>query len=434
MTQLVPPPTNQLPDSPPLKSEGRRIPKPLLVIPIGLAIAAIGYGTWRLMPQPEPTTLHLSGRIEGYETDIGAKTGGRVNFIAVREGDEVKKGQVLVRINDEEIQAQLRGATANITSAQQQAQQAQAQIDGIDSKIREAELNLKQSKGDATGRISQAQSTVSAANAQLAEAIAQVKQAEAQVRQAQSSQRFAATDRDRYAQLVSQGAVNRQQFDQSQTAFETAQASVETAQATLLARQAGVNAARDQVRAAQGGFTQVQTTGINPDIRDAQLSGFYQQRQQAVAQLKQVQAQIKTAQEKQKEIQAQLNYLSVTSPIAGVVTARPIEPGAVVAPGKTMLTVMDLTSVYLRGYVPEGEIGKVRVGQPAKIFLDSNPNQGLTAKVAAIDSKASFTPENIYFRNDRVKQVFGVKLTIDDTNGFAKPGMPADGEISLETK
>ncbi|PSB18312.1 hypothetical protein C7B65_15545 [Phormidesmis priestleyi ULC007] len=434
MTQLVPPPINQLPDSPQLKPEGRRIPKPLLVIPIGLAIAAIGYGVWRLMPHPEPTTLHLSGRIEGYETDIGAKTGGRVNFIAVREGDEVKKGQVLVRINDEEIQAQLRGATANITSAQQQAQQAQSQIDGIDSKIREAELNLKQSKGDATGRISQAQSTVSAANAQLAEAIAQVKQAEAQVRQAQSSQRFAATDRDRYAQLVSQGAVNRQQFDQAQTAFETAQASVETAQATLLARRASVDAARDQLSAAKGGFTQVQTTGINPDIRGAQLSGFYQQRQQAVAQLKQAQAQIKTAQEKQKEIQAQLNYLNVTSPIAGVVTARPIEPGAVVAPGKTMLTVMDLTSVYLRGYVPEGEIGKVRVGQPAKIFLDSNPSQGLTAKVSAIDPKASFTPENIYFRNDRVNQVFGVKLTINDTKGFAKPGMPADGEITLETK
>ncbi len=185
------------------------------------------------MPHPEPTSLHLSGRIEGYETDIGAKTGGRVNFIAVREGDEVKKGQVLVRINDEEIQAQLRGAIASVTSAQQQAQQAQSQIDGIDSKIQEAGLNLKQSKGDASGRISQAQSTVSATNAQLAEAIAQVKQAEAQVRQAQSSQRFAAVDRDRYAQLVAQGAVNRQQFDQSQTAFETAQASVETAQATF---------------------------------------------------------------------------------------------------------------------------------------------------------------------------------------------------------
>jgi len=434
MTQLVPPPTEHLPDSPPSKPKGRQIPKPLLLVPIGLAIAGIGYGIWRLMPHPEPTALHLSGRLEGYETDIGAKTGGRVNFIAVREGDEVKKGQVLVRINDEEIQAQLRGARSTVTAAQQQAQQAQAQIDGMDSKIREAELNLKQSKGDATGRISQAQATVSAATAQLAEAIAQVKQAEAQVRQSQATQRFAATDRDRYAQLVSQGAVDRQQFDQSQTAFETAQASVETAQATLLARRAGVNATRDQLKAAQGGFAQVKTTGLNPDIRDAQLSGFYQQRQQAVAQLKQTQAQIKTAQAKQKEIQAQLNYLNVTSPIAGIVTARPIEPGAVVAAGKTMLTVMDLNLVYLRGYVPEGDIGKVRVGQSAKVFLDSNPTQGLAAKVSAIDAKASFTPENIYFRNDRVKQVFGVKLTIDDPKGFAKPGMPADGEISLKTQ
>ncbi len=158
-----------------------------------------------------------------------------------------------------------------------------------------------------------------------------------------------------------------------------------------------MNAARDQLRRLQGGFAQVQTTGLNPDIRDAQLSGFYQQRQQAVAQLKQAEAQIKTAQEKQKEIQAQLNYLNVISPIDGVVTARPIEPGAVVATGKTMLTVMDLTSVYLRGYVPEGEIGKIRVGQAAQIFLDSNPNQGLTARCRRSIPKRRLRPKMFTF-------------------------------------
>ncbi len=105
-----------------------------------------------------------------------------------------------------------------------------------------------------------------------------------------------------------------------------------------------------------------------------------------------------------------------------------------VASGTTVLSLINLNTVYLRGFIPEGDIGRIRVGQQARVFLDSDPKhkQPLTAKVASIDSEASFTPENTYFRNDRVRQVFGVKLMIDNPSGFAKPGMPADGEIVLQ--
>jgi HlyD family secretion protein len=85
--------------------------------------------------------------------------------------------------------------------------------------------------------------------------------------------------------------------------------------------------------------------------------------------------------------------------------------------------------VYLRGFIPEGDIGRVRVGQPAKVFLDSDPKRPLAAKVAEIDAQASFTPENIYFQRDRVRQVVGVKLAITTPAGYAKPGMPADAEL-----
>jgi HlyD family secretion protein len=84
--------------------------------------------------------------------------------------------------------------------------------------------------------------------------------------------------------------------------------------------------------------------------------------------------------------------------------------------------------------LPEGKIGGVRVGQAAKVFLDSAPNRPLDATVTKIDSQASFTPENIYFRSDRVTQVFGLKLKIKNPNGFAKIGMPADGKIMSEER
>lgn len=430
MTQTLPQPTDHAPDAP--VSKPRRRPNPKILIPAVLAIAGIGFATWRFFPRAEPTSLHLSGRLEADETDIGAKTAGRITAINFREGDQVRKDQVVAQMTDEEVNEQLRGATAQVATAQQQEQQARLDIARIEAQIQQAQLNLQQSKGDAQGRIDQAASTVSAARAQLAQAEAQVKEAEAQIRQARSQLELAKKDRDRYAQLVAQGAINKQQFDQAQTTVETDQASVETAEATRQARIQAVSAARDQLKAAEGGLTQSQSTGLNPGIRTAQLADLLQQREQAQSKLIAAQAQVKTALANQQQYQKRLESFQVKSPIDGVVTARPLEPGAVVATGKTLLSIINLNTVYLRGYVPEGDIGKIRVGQPARVYLDSNPKKPLSARVAAIDAKATFTPENIYFRDDRVKQVFGVKLTIDDPAGYAKPGMPADGEIELK--
>ena len=94
--------------------------------------------------------------------------------------------------------------------------------------------------------------------------------------------------------------------------------------------------------------------------------------------------------------------------------------------------MLDLGKVYLRGFVAEGDIGRVKLGQAARVYLDSNPRSPIDAVVSRIDPEASFTPENTYFRSDRVKQVVGVKLLIKDPTGAAKPGMAADGEILVE--
>lgn len=408
MTQLLPKPSEKtaLPDLPDSEQSSKSPWKRRVLMGTGLTIAATGLTTWYFLSRPKPADLQLSGRIEGYQTDIGAKIGGRVNYIAVREGDQVRMGQVVARLNDDEIQAQLRGAQARITTAQQQEQQARLQIQVVDSQIQQAQLTLEQSEGEQSGRIFQAQSTVAAAEAQL--------------KQAQAQLNLARVNRDRFAQLVRDGAVTKQQFDQVQTNYEAAQATVEANQ--------------KQVDAARGGLTQAQTSSLNPGIRNAQVSGLLQQRQQAYAQLKAAQAEVKNAQAATQQIQAQLGYLNVVSPINGVVTARSVEPGAVVGSGRTLLSVVNLNTVYLRGFIPEGSIGKVRVGQKATVFLDSDPNQPLPSRVAAIDPQASFTPENIYFRDDRVQQVFGVKLQIDNPSGFAKPGMPADATILTESR
>ena len=124
--------------------------------------------------------------------------------------------------------------------------------------------------------------------------------------------------------------------------------------------------------------------------------------------------------------------LIITAPFDGTIITRSAEPGEVVQAGTAIVTLLDLSKVYLRGFVPEGAIGKVKIGQPAHIYLDSDPSRPVDAEVQRIDPQATFTPENTYFRDDRVKQVVGVKLLIKGAVGFAKPGMPADGQILVE--
>jgi HlyD family secretion protein len=429
MTQVIPQPA----DSPQVLSPSKSKRNPLLLIPIAIVIVGVGYAGWRFWPRPAATILQLSGRLEVDETDIGAKTGGRIVAITVREGDAVKVGQVVAQLEDEEIPEQLRAAAAAAAVAQQQAQEARVNIAVADSRIREATTTWKQSQGDASGRIEQATATVSSARANLAEAKAQVKQAEAQIKQSTAELRLARTDRDRYQQLVEQGAIQRQRFDQAQTTYETAQARLETAQASLQARRATVESAQNQLTAAIGGLTQAQSIALNPEIRNAQLVSYRQQRQQAAAKLAAAQAQVNNALATQKQLQRRLESLTIKSPIPGIVQDRPMEPGAVVATGRTLLTIIDPATVYLRGYVPAGDLSRVRVGQRARVLLDNQPNEPFNARVAQIDTKASFTPENIYFKQDRVKQVFGIKLAIERPGGFAKPGMPADAEIDLQS-
>jgi HlyD family secretion protein len=417
MAQTLPGPQRQVEPTEPAQSI-KRSPQFRRLLPILLAIAGAGAAAWYLISRPESDGLEFSGRIEGYETDIGAKVAGRIIDVTVREGAEVQQGQLLVKLDDDEIQAQVAGAEARIRAAKQQEQNARLQLSVIESQITEAELRRQQARGDTAGQVSQAE-------AQVATATAQLKQAEAQVIEAQAQLNLARAERDRYAQLVQDGAVTQQQYDQRETTYQAAQA-------TLESRRAAVAAAQRQVNAAQGNLTQAQTTSLNPDINTAQLNRLTTQLKQAQAELKAAQAEVANAEADRNRIQAQLNELTITSPIDGVVTTRSVEPGVVVTAGKTLLSVLDLDTVYMRGFIPQGEIGHVRVGQTARVYLDSDPDRPLTARVVAIDAEASFTPENIYFKKDRVQQVFGVRLAIEEPGGFAKPGMPADAEILIE--
>jgi HlyD family secretion protein len=385
-----------------------------------VTIVGIGAGVWYTFFRPQPQNfIPFSGRIEGYETDVSTKGAGRVETVTVREGETVSQGQLLVRLDDAEVQSELAAANAQVEAAKQREAAARLQISMIENQVADAGLNLQQSEGDTSGKVAEAEALVATAQAAL-------QQAEAQVEEVRALREQARVDRDRFVRLANLGAETQQRADLAQTAFNTAQAALQS-------REAAVEVARSAIAIAQGKSTQAQTTSLNPERQATNVSRLQAQVNQSRVALLAAQADVKTAEANRKLIQSRLNNLTVKSPIDGVVTTRSVEPGSVVLPSRPLLRIVDLSQVYMRGFIPGGQIAQIRVGQPTHIYLDNDPQHQhpIPATVSAIDAKASFTPENVYFQKDRVEQVFGVKLSLDQPNGLVKPGMPVDAEIML---
>ncbi|MBS1811466.1 MAG: HlyD family efflux transporter periplasmic adaptor subunit [Acidobacteria bacterium] len=376
----------------------------ILTLLLSLATAA---GWYFLRPSTASAEIiSLSGRIESDDATVAAKTSGRIREITVREGDAVKEGQVIALLDDEQIKAREEQAQSAVMQAEAKVMHAQQQIAVLQTQLQESRLGVSQSRADAEGRVSQAQAHVAAAEASLAKAQADYNQA-----------RY---DHEKYTTLAEQGDVSEREGRQAQTALET--------------HRAVVIAAEKQVEAARGALAATKASLDNPVIRAAQAAGVEQQIQQAKSAVASAQAEAARARAQLDEAKANRDELNILAPFDGIVATRTAEPGEVVAAGAPLITLLNPRQVYLRGYIPEGDIGRVRTGQVARVYLDSNPKQPLDATVSRIDPQASFTPENTYFRDDRVKQVVGVKLQLTKPEGFAKPGMPADGEVLVDGK
>ena len=301
----------------------------------------------------------------------GRIDGDTVDVSPKRDGKIV---EILVREGDSVQAGQL---LARISSPQDEAQ-----VDAQKAHVVEDERRLEEAESAGPARVALAEANLAASKADYVRNQAELQQAE--------------VDAKRYPPLVETGAAAEQLGDQQKTKLKVAVASTDASHKQVLAAEASLAQAKAQL-------AQIPTAKANLASSKAQLRRF----------------------------EENVNDLRITAPIAGTILTRSAEPGRVIAAGQTILTMVDLQKLYLRGFVPEGEVGKVKVGQQAKIYLDSNPKEEIQAEVIRIDPHVMFTPENTYFKDDRVKQVMGVKLGLKGAFGLAKPGMPADGEIQI---
>jgi HlyD family secretion protein len=372
------------------------------LVAAALAIGALAI--WKLFlsePKLPDSIVALSGRVEGDDSAISAKITGRLLEIKFREGDSVKAGEVIAVLDDQQVRDREQQAEASVHQYEARLNSAQQQISVLQEQLAQARLLTDQSKIDAEGRVHQSEAELAAANAELA--------------QQQATLQLSLFDKEAYTRLAKSGAVSERQGRQAVSAADS--------------QQAVVDSARKRVEAAMGSLNVAKANLANPGIRSSQTAAVSKQILQQQAEIASAAADLARTRASLAEAKSNRNDLVVRAPFDGVVATRTAEPGEVLQAGTAVVTMLDLSKVYLRGFIPEGQIGKVKIGQPARVYLDSSPKKPIDAYVSRIDPQATFTPENTYFRDDRVKQVVGVKLQIKEAIGYAKPGMPADGEI-----
>jgi HlyD family secretion protein len=129
-----------------------------------------------------------------------------------------------------------------------------------------------------------------------------------------------------------------------------------------------------------------------------------------------------------------LDYTVLRSPANGVITVRQAELGEVVAPGTPVVTLADLDHIWLRAYVAETDLGRIRWGQAVAVTTDTYPNKRYQGRISFIASEAEFTPKSVQTNKERVTLVYRIKVDIDNPNHELKPGMPADAHIDLNVK
>jgi HlyD family secretion protein len=338
-----------------------------------LAVAAGAWSWWTDLATPSGL-LQINGRIEGDQIAVAPKAAGRIAELLVREGDEVKAGQLLARLADEAVDARQAQAQAGAVAQRAQALALETSADLLQS--------------DTAVQRASAQAGLAAARADLGRAQAAALQ---EVR-----------DLERTRDLAAKGFVGPQAVERGELALRSA---------------------REQQAAAQAALARAEQT-----LRDAELGP--QRVRARLAEAAATRAQAAAAEARVREAVSQSADLAVTAPLAARVSNRYANAGEVVAAGTPLFGLTDLAHVYLKGYVPEPMIGRIRLGQAAQIWTDAWPDAPFEARVGYIASRAQFTPKEVQTRDERTKLVYEVRLyPVADPGGKLLPGQPADGMI-----
>ncbi|HSI74234.1 MAG TPA: efflux RND transporter periplasmic adaptor subunit [Fimbriimonas sp.] len=395
-------------------------------------------------PRKIVESLQAVGTLESpFRVEISPKTSGRIEYLQVRAGDVVRPGQVLVRIDPSELQAQVAQQQASVAEARSRLAQAQLNQGptevGVRSQMQQQKATLASAEADLNQVQRNYESTVAAADAAVADVQARLSSARSGVTNAQAevdrqlaSLANAETKLNRIQGLYNQGFLAAQELDDAKTAVEVQRKSVEVARGQLAAANSAVDSVKSQVEASKNQASIVRRKG-QADIESAKsrvssakagvnVASANQAQNPAYKQnLSALESSVRAAQAQLGQAQARLKETTLTSTIEGVVTQRNADPGAMASPGQPVLVVQHLGWLYLSATLPVEQSGSVMPGQQVQVKFDALPNQVFLGPITNVNPAADVASRKVSFL-----------VKINNPGQQLKPGMFA--KVSIPTR
>lgn len=417
------------------------------IIPVILLLAVLSTGVWWYTRPPaaasEVTALPGSGTIEADETVvITAELGGRLIDLKVDEGDQVTAGQVLVELDKTDLLALKTQLEAARATAKANLALSSAAARPEDIAVAQAQLGQAEVARDGARLIWQRAEALVDDPHQLE---TRINQAQAQVNEVESELEMAQVTLKR-VEIQAEAASRNQSNHEALVQSEAAQYQLQAAQVGVAMAEVALNGAKRQVEhlvrlrhmplpliaranAAEAVYRQAEAAVLAAQANLTAVKADPTPEDIAVAQ-----AQVREAEAALGMVAVQLAKQTLTAPRDGLISQKLVEPGELAAPGAVLLELNDIDTVELAVYIPEDEIGRVKIGQKALVSVDAYDDERFEGWVSFIAHEAEFTPRNVQTQAERVKLIFPVKIKLDNPDHRLKPGMPADAEILLTTQ
>jgi HlyD family secretion protein len=385
------------------KTAMQRQKRLFILLPLLVMTGVVAYTYLQGRSVNEANVIRVSGNIEVTHAEVSFKMAGRVEKRLVSEGETVTQGAIVAILDNADLvhEVAIRQAElweAYTTLAELEAGYRPEEVEEARAAVQQAAAFLTElQSGSRPQEIAAAEATVARAKADVV---------------------HLERDFQRMQELHAKKIVSTQQFDASRSAYEAAVARWHEATAQLKLVQEGPR----QEDVAQAGAALAQARARYKRL----LEGPRQE------EIERARARVAKAREARTLAETRLGYATLVAPLSGVVLSEHVESGEFVAAGTPVVTIGELEQVWLRAYVQETDLGRVKVGQRVRVTTDTYPGKVYTGRLSFIASQAEFTPKNVQTAKERVKLVYRMKVKIPNPDLELKPGMPADAEIVLD--
>jgi HlyD family secretion protein len=356
-----------------------------------LLLVAFGFIYKKLNPDTLAKNLIAgTGKMDGDLIALNTKYPGRVDSVTIQEGQQIKKDEIIAVLQSKEYVAKMEALEKNIQAAKEA-------LDATTQEYLIAKESLPLNVKNEINGIEIAKSQKKSLHDSISTLEAVVEQNK--------------RDLQRVKKLYAKKLIGKQKLEFAELELTNNQNKLLSLKQNMIQTQKSISIAQNRL-----------------DLAKSQMKKITAIKSKLEASKKQIEA----LNANKKELQIIINELTIKSPIDGVVIEKIAHPGEVLSSGMIVSTLLDPSTLYLKLFIDTMENGKIKVGDKSVIFLDSNPDMPIDAKVVRIASNAEFTPKDVSVRSDRIQRVYAVHLKPLKTNTLLKIGIPAVGIISID--